>query len=98
MAWQPRMHWDWLVAESRLSPAEDQFRTTHRCSICDTWLVQRVDDVPESIRINTIENDHAMQDPMPSMSETLRWSTSGGELDIRCRCGWPHRLTATGYW
>jgi hypothetical protein len=97
MAWQPRRHWDWLVAENDLAPTEDEYRTIADCDICGTWIARRVDDLPGSIRINADDDERrpgvtvTADDPERAL---LMWSVHGGELDVRCRCGWPHRLVA----
>ena len=99
MAWQPRRHWDWLVVENDLAPDEREYRTVAGCDICGAWIVRRVDGVPESIRLNCDDDDRRpsatvmADDPQRAL---LLWSIDGGTLDVRCRCGWPHHLVATG--
>jgi hypothetical protein len=101
MAWQPRRHWDWLVAENDLAPTEDEYRTIATCDICGAWIVRRVDGLPESIRINTDDDERrpgvtvTAADPDRAL---LLWSLDGGGIDVRCRCGWPHHLVAPTRW
>ncbi|MEY2974016.1 MAG: hypothetical protein RIR49_436 [Actinomycetota bacterium] len=101
MAWQPRRHWDWLVAENDLAPTEDEYRTIATCDICGAWIVRRVDGLPESIRINADDDERrpgvtvTAADPDRAL---LLWSLDGGGIDVRCRCGWPHHLVAPPRW
>ncbi|MDA2945392.1 MAG: hypothetical protein O2925_08325 [Actinomycetota bacterium] len=101
MAWQPRVHWDWLVTESQLAPAESEYSTTHSCDICGAWLIRRVEHQPGSIRVNSDDNrpDRGVviedSDPVTAL---LAWSVSGGEIAVKCECGWPHTLRSDAGW
>lgn len=101
MAWQPRGHWDWLVAETDLSPPERAFAITHSCMVCGDWLVQRVEGIPASIRANRDANnpDGGLQiEAADPDSALLGWSYAGGLISIRCECGWPNELHAPADW